>query len=291
MTASGTVTVDATVVPGPFGGRFRLVTKPAFAPVRGTVVALPPMFEEMNKSRRMGALLSRALAESGWQVVRCDLHGCGDSAGEFRDAQWSMWIDELVIELDGAAPGPVWLWATRAGALLVPDLLARRPGREIHLLMWQPVATGANHLAQFLRLHAAARLLGAAKAQSDQSPAQRLKAGQTVEIGGYELNASLASSIERARFELPEGFTGRVVWCELSSAPGPDPAAPPGPSPAAARVADQLRGQGVSIEFECLVGPHFWQTQEIEECDALIGRSVARLDMASAPVTVSPSSA
>lgn len=288
MTAGGTVTVDATVVPGPFGGRFRLVASPAGATVRGTIVALPPMFEEMNKSRRMGTRLARALAASGWRVVRCDLYGCGDSAGEFRDAEWSMWIDELVIELDGAAPGPLWLWATRAGALLVPALLARAPGREIHLLLWQPVANGANHLAQFLRLHAAARLLGAAKAQGDQSPTQRLRAGQTVEIGGYELNPSLASSIEQSRFDVPEGFAGRVVWCELTGAAGPDPAAPPGPSPAAARVAEQLRGKGVSIEFERLAGPHFWQTQEIEECDALIERSVARLDSASATILASP---
>lgn len=282
MTASGTVAVDAAVVPGPFGERFRLVMTPATGPVRGTVLALPPFFEEMNKSRRMGARLARALAAAGWRVVQTDLQGCGDSGGELRDAAWSTWVDELALELEAAEAGPLWLWGTRAGALFVPELLRRGAGRPLDLLLWQPVTTGANHLTQFLRLHAAARLLGAAKARSEPSPAQRLKAGETVEVGGYELNAALAAGIEQARFDLPEGFIGRVVWCELSGAAGGAGAVAPSPSPGAARAAEQLRAKGVSIEFECLAGPHFWLTQEIEECDALIERSVERLAMARA---------
>lgn len=282
MTVGVAVAVDAAVVPGPFGERFRLEMSPASGPVRGTVLALPPLFEEMNKSRRMAARFARDLARAGWRVVLSDLHGCGDSAGELREAGWSMWVDELAFELDAADAGPVWLWATRGGALLVPPLLARARSRPIDLLLWQPVTNGATHLAQFLRLHTAAKILGTAKARDEQTPAQRLKAGQTVEVGGYELNAPLASGVEQARFDLPDGFSGRVVWCELNGAATGASAQPPTPSPAAARSAEQLLAKGVSIELECMAGPHFWLTQEIEECDALIERSTARLQMTSA---------
>ena len=279
MTADGTVSVSAAVVSGPFGDRFRLVLSPGSGPTRGVVLALPALFEEMNKSRRMGARLARALARAGWKVVVCDLHGCGDSAGELRDASWSMWIDELALEVEAANAGPIWLWATRAGALFVPALLQRAPGSKINLLLWQPTTIGTTHLVQFLRLHAAARLVGSTKAQGDASPAQRLKAGQTVEVGGYELNPSLAAGLEQSRLELPEGFAGRIVWCELTGSTLGNPSPPPAPSPAAARVAEQLARQGTSIEFECMAGPHFWLTQEIEECDELIERSVTRLQM------------
>ena len=38
--------------------------------------------------------------------------------------------------------------------------------KPIDLLLWQPVTNGATHLAQFLRLYSAAKILGAAKASN-----------------------------------------------------------------------------------------------------------------------------
>src|SRR6476660_7010955 len=60
-----------------------------------TIVYAPPFGEEMNKSRRMAALQARALATAGWAVVQVDLLGCGDSDGEFADASWGRWVDDI----------------------------------------------------------------------------------------------------------------------------------------------------------------------------------------------------
>lgn len=285
MTVAAAVTVEPAVVPGPFGDRFRLVVTPAHGAPRGTVIALPPLFEEMNKARRMTSRFARTLAADGWKVVICDLHGCGDSSGELRDAQWSMWIDELELELR-AAEGPVWLWATRGGALFVPELLTRAPGRRIDVLLWQPVPTGATHLSQFLRQHAAARMLDASRAQADEaSPSRRLKAGETVEVGGYEINPSLAAGLDQARLRLTPSV-GDVVWFELSAMTAADTCAAPAPSPAVEAAVQRLRGDGTAIDLQCLAGPHFWLTQEIEECEALIERSVSRMNRPSATAPV-----
>lgn len=284
MTVSGVVAVNAAVVPGRLADRFRLEMAPAHAPVRGNVLALPPLFEEMNKSRRMAALFGRALAAAGWKVVRCDLHGCGDSGGELRDATWSTWLDELCDELAAFDDGPVWLWATRGGALLLPPLLSRLKDRPVDLLLWQPVTNGATHLNQFLRLHTAGKILGTAGARHEQTPGQRLKSGSNVEVGGYELSPGLASSIESARFDLANGFAGRVVWCELTGAAATEGGLPPAPSPGAARAIEALRVRSIDVELECMDGPHFWLTQEIEECEALIERSIARMQAATARV-------
>jgi len=54
----------------------------------------------MNHTRRAAALLARALAGSGWGVLQVDLFGCGDSDGEFRDASWKTWVDDLITAFD-----------------------------------------------------------------------------------------------------------------------------------------------------------------------------------------------
>lgn len=252
------------------GSRFRLVTEPAHGQLVGTVIAAPAFAEEMNKSRRMSARMARLLAEHGWRVVQRDLFGCGDSSGDFGDATWSAWLTDLDDELAMAqASLPVWLWGLRAGVLLATGVLARR--LDSNLLLWQPVTSGAQHLQQFLRLHAGARIVGSGKAEGQSSPAQRLRAGQSAEVGGYELNPLLASGMEQASFELPAGFSGRVVWFEVS-----DDATRL--TPAATRPIERLRARQIGVEAEAICGHPFWQTQEIEENEVLLQRSLAVID-------------
>ena len=96
----------------PDGRRFCLFHAPQGTP-RGWIVHLHPFAEEMNKSRRMAALQSRVFAAAGYGVLRIDLLGCGDSAGDFGDATWQGWVDDLVAacgwvrERDALAP--LWL--------------------------------------------------------------------------------------------------------------------------------------------------------------------------------------
>lgn len=259
---------SAAFVPGTDGPCFRLISEPADVPARGTVLAAPAFAEEMNKARRMSARLARLLAGAGWRVVQRDLSGCGDSACELRDARWTGWLDELRSELlPLRAQGPVWLWGLRAGALLAAALAAE--WRELNLLLWQPALSGRQHLQQFLRLHAGARIVGAAPG-AEVTPAQALRAGRTVEVGGYELSADLAAALEQASFTLPDGHVGRVCWFELSA----DGAA----SPASRAAAEALAARSLRVELTALVGPSFWQTQEIEESEALLQRSCQALD-------------
>src|SRR5947208_15350687 len=100
------------------GGRRFCVFHPASRrDAAGAFVYVHPFAEEMNKSRRMAALQSRALAAAGHAVLQIDLHGCGDSSGGFGDASWAAWIDDVVgacawiIEKTRA---PLWLWGLRA---------------------------------------------------------------------------------------------------------------------------------------------------------------------------------
>jgi uncharacterized protein len=270
MTAAQPVAQAGSFVAGNVGSRFRLVSEPSDRHPRGTIIFVHGFAEEMNKSRRMVARMARRLAADGWRVVQRDLCGCGDSSGEFVDASWQAWIDDVDAELSLAdAKHPVWLWCLRAGALLVPAVLANR--RQVNLLLWQPVLSGAQHLQQFLRLHAGARIAGSGKDSGKASPAQALRSGASVEVGGYQLGPALAAGIEQASFDLPEHFEGRVVWFEVSA----DDAA--ALSPPTLRAVERLKVKGLSVTPRALRGPPFWQTQEIEECETLLEQTLAEL--------------
>ena len=83
--------------------RLRIVTQPADARCLGTVIWVHAFAEELNKTRRMSARMARLLAGEGWRVVQKDLSGCGDSTGDFGDATWAAWVDDVKAELLQAA--------------------------------------------------------------------------------------------------------------------------------------------------------------------------------------------
>lgn len=251
------------------------MSRPADAQLAGTIVWVHAFAEEMNKTRRMSACMARSFAGRGFRVVQRDLHGCGDSAGDFADASWDVWIEDIEAELRAADPErPVWLWCVRAGALLASAVLSRHPG--VNLLLWQPVLSGAQHLQQFLRLHTGARVLGSAKGCADVPPAEALRNGTATELGGYLLAPTMAQALGRAAFVVPEDFAGRIAWFELRQDEEPSVSA------AAAKHGERLKAKGLHLEIEALTGPAFWQTQEIEQSDVLLCRSLAAV-VAQAP--------
>ena len=78
-----------------------------------------------------------------------DLFGTGDSAGEFSEARWETWVDNLCAGYDWlseCANGPVSVWALRFGALLAVDLLRSKSSgtQDGWVIFWQPVMSGGN---------------------------------------------------------------------------------------------------------------------------------------------------
>ncbi len=265
------------VKPGPLGRRFALHHRPA-GPPHGLVVYVHPFAEEMNKSRRMAALQSRALAEAGFAVLQLDLMGCGDSDGELLDASWAQWVADVVFACgwlrqqyphSGPDTVPLWMWGLRAGALLAADA-ARQWPEPCHLLFWQPAGSGKQLLQQFLRLKAAADLQsGQAKAVMDAAR-KTLADGGDVEVAGYRLPGSISQGLERATLQpLPvdAGSTPalrRLAWFELSTQ------AETSLSPVAQTGSAGWRAAGWAVHSQVVTGPAFWQSAEIEDAPALL---------------------
>lgn len=251
------------------GRRFCLLTRPTSDPV-GTLLYLPPLAEEMNKSRRMAALAANAFASAGWAVLQIDLFGCGDSDGDFGDAGWKDWLDDVdsgwswLCRTFDLEP---WIWTLRGGSLLAADWM-KRSGNGPNVLMWQPVTNGQQHLAQFMRLKVASEMLVESDAKNVMTRIREaLKAGESVEIAGYLLSPALASGFDGAKLAFEAGYAARCVLIEVASA-GRQEASP------ALRMLEQRSGEaGVQVALEVVPGTAFWQTQEIEVVPALIEKS------------------
>ena len=268
-------------LPAAAGQRFCLYYPPAGDGCRGAVLYVHPFADEMNKSRRMAALQARALAAKGYAVLQIDLYGCGDSSGEFAEARWDIWKDDLAIAsawLAERVHAPQVLWGLRLGALLALDYAAGAAHKPASMLLWQPVHGGAAYLTQYLRLLSAnAMLADAGKPAAEKSGgAAALKAallgGQLLEVAGYELAPELAAAIDQrdsARLA-PAGCP--VQWFE------PVAAAERPLTPAVERIAASWRAQGVALQVERVVCPPFWSTQEITVSEELLAATTTYFD-------------
>jgi exosortase A-associated hydrolase 2 len=143
----------------------------------------------------MAALQARAFADAGWLVLQIDLMGCGDSAGDFADATWSCWVNDVrqsaqwLLERCGSAPV---MWGLRAGALVAVEAAA---GFDVGgFVLWQPVLSGKQFLQQFLRLKAAGEMVaqGDRERTGTRALREQLARGEAVEIAGYTVSPELA---------------------------------------------------------------------------------------------------
>jgi exosortase A-associated hydrolase 2 len=241
----------------------------------GAFVYVHPFADEMNKTRRMAALQSRALAAAGWFVLQIDLFGCGDSQGDFGDATWPRWIDDVIDASSwlnqqcGFAP---MLWGTRLGCLLAAEASHRMPSPP-NLLFWQPVVSGRRFMQQFLRVKLATQLLGGGdrERQDTEHLRQQLVRGESVEIGGYHLSPALALAIDKCELSPPK-MPARVAWFEILG--GPELSISPG---LRSRL-EAWQGSGVPVDVHAIGGPAFWQTQELAECRELVEASVSAVE-------------
>jgi exosortase A-associated hydrolase 2 len=242
---------------------FCIALAPADSPPLGGILYLHPFAEEMNKSRRMAALQTRAFARDGYLVLQIDLTGCGDSAGDFGEANWDAWKDDVRLGhawLSERAH-PVTFWGLRLGAGLAAEMARELPGID-HLILWQPVGSGELFLNQFLRIKLAGEMLSVGQAQSNTKLLRnRLEAGESVEVGGYRLSPIMARDL--VAWKLAEHTPNRPIhWLEVNAG-GEIP-------PASQRIIDHWSQNGASITAQALVGEPFWLTQEIAECPALL---------------------
>jgi exosortase A-associated hydrolase 2 len=246
----------------PSGRLFAVQHGPADADsARGQVLFVPPFNEEMNRCRSMMTLQAAQFADLGYGAMVIDPFGTGDSAGEFHDARWELWLQDLGAAyqwLDQQPGGCRAVLGIRLGAILAAEFVERSKLPPMALMFWQPVVDGKIHLTQFLRVRMAAQLDRAhLPKETTSSMRQQLSQGEPVEVGGYSIHPDLASAVDAARLAdraLPAST--HVLWIE-NAGPNGD-----GLAPASQKITSQWTQQGIRLDIVTTDGPAFWQLHE-----------------------------
>lgn len=266
MSASGNM--EAFFLPGVSGNLFALYHSPAYPDKQRCVLVVPPFAEELNKSRRMLNLQARCLAEAGVGMLIVDLYGTGDSEGDFADARWHIWLEDLSCAkrwLLDKGINNISLLGVRMGALLALEAATSRDEKIDQLVFWQPVLRGEMMLTQFLRLRVAANMMGSGDAETTKDLKARLMAGEHVEVAGYNLAPELVREIEsKSLAGVDVTRAPPVHWLEISSKEAGSV------SIAGTKLISAWHENGISVSAQVVKGEPFWASQEIATAPALL---------------------
>jgi len=239
------------------------------------VVLVPPFAEEMNKSRRMLTLVAEALAERGFHVMLPDFYGTGDSEGDFSEASWRGWLEQLDCSINSMKHDygieSYSLLAVRSGALLVAQYLQQPYPKMDRLVLWQPVVDGVTYLTQFLRLRLASGMLsGGEEKENTQSLKQQLAEGGVVEVAGYGLTSAVTDGLAASTLK-------NIVSDSLPPTCLVDLVASEGQPPPLVnrKLAESWIEAGVSLQHFSCVGEPFWNSVEIVEIPDMVTKTVS----------------
>lgn len=221
------------------------------------VLFVPPFAEEMNKARRMVAVLSRELSQRGIGVLVLDLFGTGDSEGDFADARWEIWQDDLSRALQWLREGTgeeIVLLGLRLGALLAMELVAKETKGVSSVILWQPISDGKRAMTQFLRLRTAESMMDSAKEkESIEQLRNAIANGEAVEVAGYTIASALFTALERVDLRLmaTPDFPS-IHWFELSADPTPTLLV------SSTQIIATWRRRGIGVSARAVCGQPFW---------------------------------
>jgi len=194
---------------------------PAGTP-RATILIVPPLFEEANRTRRTLVLAMRALATDGFAAVLPDLPGQNESLVPLVEVDLVRWQDALAKAVSGIA-GPVIVASLRGGALI---------DHKAKAAAWWRLAPvgGASLLRTLMRARVSAdREAGIASSleglQDEAKVAPLLLAGNRLSSAMIaQLGASEAQAVEPLRRigVGTDGIAGTPLW--LRAEPGEDAA-------------------------------------------------------------------
>lgn len=260
-------------IAGGRGALFVLLREPDVA-TQACVIVVPAFAEEMNKCRRLVALVARELTRNGIAVLVPDLYGTGDSNGSFSEADWDTWQQDM-----GACVGwarqrglePAGLLGIRLGAALAIAAVesGTLPAVKRSVLL-QPVFDGERFLSQFLRLRVAAMLMSQDRKETLAELRGQLKSRATIEVAGYPLTGKLTAGIDSAKppDSLPAQL-GEILWLEVVRELDVEL---PGPSQG---LIDRSRAVGRTVKSTRCVGEPFWSSTEIVIVPEVIKSTVA----------------
>lgn len=223
-----------------------------------SILYVHPFAGEMLASKHMIATLARRLSSAGIGVLTVDLFGCGDSSGDFSEARWEIWKEDLAcavrwLQEQGCAR--IGLWGLRLGALLAMDFAAHSDDAYDRILLWQPVVRGDRMMDQFFRMNFVPDKgnQDTANRLASQDLRRSLKRGELVEADGYGVACELIVAIDRlALAPFGNSISAPIHWLEIATRIDHHPDSP------SLAVVEEWRRQGKQVKLSNAVAAPFW---------------------------------
>jgi len=202
---------EALFLEGPRGQRLFGILHRAAAPARhAAIIYCSAILEEKLNCHRIGVNFARRAAAEGFDVLRFDYAGDGESSGEFVDASVTSRVEDIVAAAswvrETVGAGELHLLGLRFGAALallaaeISPLVSRVAG-------WAPVLQGGPYLFEALRANLTSQVATHKKVIRDRnSLVADIRAGSTVDVDGWEIGKALYEG--RIEFEAAVKIAG-----------------------------------------------------------------------------------
>ena len=267
--------LNPAYIAGTKGKLFALHCEPEARNNRAECVIVVPSFaEEMNRCRYMQTMLAQQLVGHGIALLSVDPFGTGDSQGEFVDADWQQWIQDIITAADYAEQlgyRSITLLGIRLGALLAVAAAPEVKNLQ-RLVFWQPVSNGKVALNQFLRIKIAAAIGRDEDGGTTAQFEEELNRGNSIQVAGYDVSPELFKGLQAAHFDqhLPS-ITAPISWFTvLASEERNTPRAD-------LKTIEQWRAEGKQIDHLMTIGPAFWQAHERTLAPNLVNDTASHL--------------
>jgi exosortase A-associated hydrolase 2 len=186
--------------------------------------------EEKLWAHRVFVDFARRLSSRGYPVLRVDCRGNGDSSGEFSETSLTTNLADLGTAIDWLKArrnvARVGLLGLRLGATEAA-LLAEGRDDVSTLVLWNPIVDGARYMQELLRINLTTQLATSKAITHDREALlAQMRAGQTVNIDGYELALPFHEQVSAIRLgDQLHAFGGRclLVQIERNAAAQPMP--------------------------------------------------------------------
>ena len=199
----------------------RLRIDPAGTP-RATILIVPPLFEEANRTRRTLVLAMRALAAEGFAAVLPDLPGQNESLVPLEQVDLARWQDALAGVAAGI-DGPILVASVRGGVLIDHQVKAAA--------WWRLVPVGGASLLRTLMRARVSADREAGLTSSLESLQEEAKTKPLL-VAGNRLSPEMVAQLGTSEAQTVEplrnvglgadGIAGTPLW--LRAEPGEDAA-------------------------------------------------------------------
>lgn len=266
---------EAFFLEGPRGQRLFGILHRAAAPARrAAIIYCSAILEEKLNCHRIGVNFARRAAAEGFDVLRFDYAGDGESSGEFADASVTSRVEDIVAVAswisEAVRSRELHLVGLRFGAALA--LLAAEAMPHVsRVVCWAPILQGGPYLFEALRANLTSQVATYSKVIRDRnSLVADIQAGSTVDVDGWEIGKELYEEAGKVDFHARPLATHAPVFA-VRIAPKPAKALP--------FQAFLQVNSGMALHVEDVEELEFWKPQSIvyPACNTLFEQTLAWL--------------